>query len=324
MVPTPVRLLTTFGLITEENWPGEVPVEIVHADDYVEFEAKLPGIDVVVDHVFTEAHGNAADSLRLIQSISAGHDMIDLDAVPEGCVVANVYEHEGPVAEWVIMAMIALDRHLLAADQALRAGSWQFSPMHGHLVNELAGRTVTIVGTGRIGRKVAEFASVFGMRVVGVNRTVPPSPTRSGSDFDTVVGLDRLDEVVAGSDFVVLCLALADETTGLIGERTLAAMGQQCCVVNVARAEIIEQAPLFAALRDGRLRGAALDVWYREPSGPDHSPQPADQPFWDLDNVILSPHSAAATTAVLERRLGFVAANVDRVARGEPAINVVG
>jgi len=148
-------------------------------------------MDVLLSLVFTKEMGAAADRLKLIQC-AAGTDKIDLEAVPEGCVVANVYEHEKPIAEWVMMVMIALDRELIKADRTLRAGSWEMSPWHNNVYPELEGRTLGIVGLGRIGQQTAELAKAFNMRLIAVTRTVPSEADARSLGFDAVLSLDSL------------------------------------------------------------------------------------------------------------------------------------
>ena len=157
------------------------------------------------------------------------------------------------------------------------------------------------------------------MRVVGVNRTV-----RAGEpNVDAMHGLDRLAEAVRDADFVVLGCALTDETRGLVDARVLAAMPSHAVVINVARGPVIDEAALHAALAGRRIGGAVIDTWWRYPTVP-HQPV-AEWPFrFDLlDNVIMSAHIAGWTTGTVLRRTRAMAANLDRLARGEPLDNVI-
>ena len=268
--------------------------------------------------------GEAATHLKLIQCAGAGYDKIDLEAVPEGCVVANVYEHEKPVAEWVMMAMIALDRKVIQADRTLRGGSWELSPFHNNIYPELEGRTLGIIGLGRIGRRVAELAKAFNMRLIAATRTVPSTDEARLLGFDSILGMNGLHQVIQEADFLLLSLSLTESTYGIIGEHELALMKPTGNLINVARAEIVDEMALFSVLKARQINGAALDVWYQEPTGPTESPMPASQPFWELDNIIMSPHVSSVTTGLIRRRLIAEAQNVDRLARGEPVLNIVG
>ena len=321
---TPIKILTPFRQVTPDNWPGQVPVELFYANDEAGLINLLPEMDVFLGFVFTQKMGAAAQQLKFLQCSGTGTDGIDFEAVPAGCIVANVYEHEIPIAEWVIMTMIALNRELIKADRTLRAGSWEMSPWQGGVqFSELNGRTLGIIGLGRIGRKTAEFAKAFNMRLIAATRTVPPTAETEALGFTAVYGLDELDTVLQEADFLLLSVPLTDATQGLIDERALSLMKPTAYLINVARAEIVEEEALFVALQNNKIKGAALDVWYHEPMGASDSPLPATHPFWELDNVIMSPHTSSITTEMVQRRILFAAQNIDRWARGEPVQNVV-
>lgn len=320
---TPIKVLTPYKMVTKNIWPGEVPFELFYAEDQSDLVAKIPGMDVLFALIFTEEMGRGADQLKLIQCAGAGYENIDFNAVPAGCMVANVFEHEKPVAEWVIMTMIALDRELFKADRTLRAGSWEMSYWNHDFYPELEGRTLGIVGLGRIGRRTAEIANVFGMHLIAATRTVPTEADTQSLGFDGIFSMDQLDDVLQRTDFLLLSLPLNNSTQKLITERELSLMKPTSCLINVARAEIVDEQALFTALKTRQIRGAALDVWYHEPTGPKDAPKPASQPFWKLDNVIMSPHVSSITKGLLRRRINFAAKNVDRLARGESLMNVI-
>lgn len=318
-----IKILTPFRQSTPDTWPGEVPVEFYYASDEAGFIELLPEADVYIGLVFTAGMGAAAKQLKFLHVAGAGTDAINFEAVPEGCLVANVYEHETPIAEWAMMTILALSRQLLKADRTLRAGSWELSPWQGAIFSELNGRTLGIIGLGRIGRKTAEFAQAFGMRLIAATRTVPSETETKALGFTTVHPLDNLNIVLQEADFLLLCVPLTEATQGLIDKRALALMKPTAYLINVARAEVVVEEDLFAALQSNQIKGAALDVWYQEPLGPANNPMPATYPFWELDNVIMSPHSSSVTFGLLQRRIAFIAKNIDRWARGEPVQNIV-
>lgn len=320
---TPVKILTPYRRITQEAWPGEEPVEFLYADDTAGVIAKIHQADVLLSLQFTPEMGAAANGLKLIHCAGIGTDKIHMPSVPAGCLVANVFEHEQPIAEWVLMSMIALDRQLLKTDRTFRAGSWEMSPWRGVLFPELKGRTLGVVGLGRIGQKTADFARCFGMRLLAATRTVPTAAEAQARGFEAIYGMDDLDIVLKESDFVLLSLPLTATTENLIGKRELNLMKPDACLINVARAEVIVEEALFTALESQQIKGAALDVWYNEPLAAADSPQPSNCPFWELDNVIMSPHASSITTGMLARRVGFIAQNIDRFARGEQVENIV-
>ena len=223
-----------------------------------------------------------------------------------------------------MMAMIALDRKVIQADRTLRDGSWEMSPFHNNIYPELEGRTLGIIGLGRIGRRVAELATAFNMHLIAATRTVPSTTEARSLGIDSILSMNDLHQVIQEADFILLSLSLTDSTHGIIGERELSLMKPTANLINVARAEIVDEMALFSALKARQINGAALDVWYYEPTGPTESPIPAIQPFWELDNVIMSPHVSSVTTGLIRRRLIAEAKNIDRLARGEPVLNIVG
>jgi phosphoglycerate dehydrogenase-like enzyme len=265
----------------------------------------------------------AAPKLRLLQVPGAGYDGIDLDAVASGVAVCNVFEHEPGVSEFALLAMLEWCHRLCRADRDMRGGDWSRSSRFGGAPDdELSGKTLVIVGLGRIGSAVARRARAFDMRVLAVNRTA----TRKDRYVERVAGLDALRDTLAEADFVVLACALAPETRGLIDAAALDAMKPTAVIVNVARGPVIDEGALFSALSERRIGGAAIDTWWEYPADAEaakaHEPSRAF-PFHELDNVLLSPHVAGWTTGTLLRRTREMAKNLDRLARGERLVNVV-
>lgn len=301
----------------------ETAWDVVAIDDHVAASADLVArADAAVTNFYTAAWP-AATRLRLLQVPGAGYDGISLAAVPAGVPVCNVFEHEPGVSEYALLAMLEWCHRLGPADRALRANDWLRSSRFGGAPDdEIAGKTLVIVGLGRIGRAVARRAGAFDMRVLAVNR----STDKTDPNVERVVGLDRLHETLAEADFVVLGCALTDDTRGLIDADALRAMKRSAVIVNVARGPVIDEAALYAALVERRIGGAAIDTWW------DYPPTAADAanreasiafPFHQLDNVLISPHIAGWTTGTLVRRAREIARNLDRLARGEPLVNVV-
>ena len=299
-----------------------VPCEISVADE-PGIVSKLAAVDVLVSLGFTREMGAAAGRLKLVQVPGAGLDRIDRAALPQGAWLANAYGHETGIAEYVLGAMLALTRGFARIDAALRRGAWESQWAVGTPPPvpwpELAGKTLGIVGYGRIGQGVARRARGFDMEILAIRRDV----WRSADDeLELLGGLDVLDEVLQRSDYVVLTLPLTPATRGLIGAAQLRAMKPTAVLVNVSRAEIVEEQALYHALAERRLAGAALDVWYRYPT--DAAPTlPARQPFHELDNVLMTPHVSGWTEGMLEARAALIAENIARVARGEPPVNQV-
>src|SRR2546426_8542749 len=259
------------------------PCDVIVGDE-IGIVSRLSDVDVLVTLGFTREMGAAAKRLKLVQVPGAGLDRIDA---------------------------------------ALRRGAWESqwgvdSPPPPPWP-ELAGKTLGILGYGRIGHALARRARAFDMDVCAIRRDV----TRSDAEgLAFLGGPDALDEVLRRADYLAITLSLNDATRDLLGERELGLMKPTAVLVNVARAEIVDEDALYRALVDKRLGGAALDVWYRYPkeAGPT---LPARRPFHELANVLMTPHVSGWTEGMLAARATLIAENIRRTARGEPPLNLI-
>jgi phosphoglycerate dehydrogenase-like enzyme len=238
--------------------------------------------------------------LRVIQTTSAGVDWL-VGHVPEGVTVCNARGvYDAPLAEWVVGAILAMERGLVASRDAQARHAWEaIEPP------ELAGRRVVILGLGSIGSAIADRLRPFGVEIVGVGRTAR----------DGVLGLADLDGVLATADILVNMLPLTTETRGLLDARRLALLPDGALVVNAGRGRTIDSPALLAELRAGRIR-AALDVTDPEPLPPDH-------PLWDRPNALITPHMAGDSPGATMRSWQLVGDQIRRFAVGEPLINEV-
>jgi phosphoglycerate dehydrogenase-like enzyme len=248
---------------------------------------------------------------RAILQPSAGFQQIDhVAAAEQGIPVCNCAgANDVPVAEHTVMAGVALMRELAWTDRQIRAGEW---PQFGRPHHEVATRTWGIVGFGRIGRQVAQRLAGWEMTIL-YHDAFRPSP-----EDEAKLGVEyaELDELLARADVVSLHVPLLPDTRHLLDTRRLGLMKPEACLVNVARGGVVDEAALLGALRDGRLRGAALDVFEQEPL-------PSGHPFTELDNVILSPHTAGTVVEAQVRILKKTKANLNRVLAGERLADVV-
>jgi phosphoglycerate dehydrogenase-like enzyme len=281
----------------------------------------MPDVDVLVTMGFTREMGQAATRLKLVQVPGAGLDRIDRSALPPHASLANVYGHEIGIAEYVIGAMLALTRQFTPLDAALRRGTWESQWAVGTARPEpwpeLAGRTLGVLGYGRIGQALARRARAFDMTVLAIRRdTTRPDP------HAVVHGPDALADVLARADYLAVTLPLSAETRGLLGERELALMKPRAVVINVSRAEILDEDALYRALAERTIAAAALDVWYRYPSAPGPT-WPARRPFHELPNVLMTPHVSGWTDGMMEARATVIAENIERIARGELPVNLI-
>ena len=293
-------------------------VEVANPEDRKELEYKLGDADAMISMNWGR-NMPSAPKLKLLHLPGAGTDDIAFDAVPAQASVCNVFEHEIGIAEYALSAMLQWVIGIPRMDAALRRGEWYGSHLAGPRHGELHGQTVGIVGYGRIGREVATRARAFGMNVLACSRT-----RRAGDGLvDHVEPMEKLDALLARSDFVLLALPLDPSTIGLIDRNRLAKMKPNAFLINVARGALIEENALYEACKERRIGGAAIDTWYRYPAQGEVRGEPSSLPFRELDNVIMTPHGSGWTEGLLPRRCRLIAQNLDRLARGEPLINVV-
>lgn len=288
------------------------------AEDGAALAEALADAEAVVSMSWSAA-APPAPRLRLLQLPGAGLDAIDFAAVPRQAAVCNVYEHEIGIAEHCVLVILECLIGLRGQDARLRRGDWS-DGLHGGggLHGELFGKTVGFVGYGRIGRETAKRLRPFGVRLIACTR----SPHKTDDNLDAIAGMDRLSWLLGEADFVVLACPLDDTTRGLIDAKALAQMKRDAVLINVARGAVVDEDALYEALRSGRIGGAAIDVWWRYPKG-DGPTFPSRHPFHELSNVILTPHTSGWSAGLHERRWRVIAQNLDRLARGEPLLNLV-
>ncbi len=297
-----------------------VPAEVVTVPDRLEQETHARAFrdaDVIVSFNFN-ARLPRPEHLKLLHVPGAGTDAIDFAAVPTGAVVCNCFGHEQAIAEYALAALLMLSIPMADADRRLREGDWKYRGAVAAPHDELAGRTLGILGFGRIGRAVAARARAFDMKIHVANR----SPVTQGA-ADKTFTLAQLDAFWPSADAFVVALPLASETRGIVGAAAFAAMRPNALLVNVGRGATVEERALFDALKTRRIAGAAIDVWYRYPS-PEHPiVHPSDLPFHELPNILMTPHFSGWSTGTIRRRQIAMADNVERRIRGEPCTSVV-
>lgn len=283
------------------------------------FAREIADADAVVSMAWS-GPAPTARKLRLLQLPGAGLDAIDFAAVPPTASVCNVFEHEIGMAEHCVLVILEWLIGLRGQDSRLRRGDWSDS-LHGGggTHGELFGKTVGIVGYGRIGRETARRLKPFGVRILACTR----SPSKRDEQVDEIAGMDRLPWLLGQADFVVVACPLDDGTRGLFDARTFAAMKAGAVLVNVARGPIVDEDALYEACRAGRIGGAAIDVWWRYPKGKGETMYPSTHPLHELPNVILTPHTSGWSAGLHERRWRVISQNLDRLCRGEPLVNLV-
>jgi phosphoglycerate dehydrogenase-like enzyme len=264
-----------------------------------------------------------APRLAWVHSATTGVELALTPAtLDRGIVITNARGvFSRPIAEYVLMMILAVSRRLPQLLELQRERTWQ--PLEG---TELRDVTVGIVGLGSIGRAVGALATAFGCRVIATRRRSDAGSAASTSDpdaaalgelmLDRVLGPEGLPELLAESDFVVLAAPLTPDTERMIDERSIGLMKPGAWLVNVARGRLVDERALLRALREGHIGGAVLDTFVEEPLGP-------ASPFYDLPNVIVTPHTSWSSGRVLDRSVGLFCDNLRRFAGGEPLVNVV-
>ncbi|MCV7166136.1 2-hydroxyacid dehydrogenase [Mycobacterium stomatepiae] len=263
----------------------------------------------------TAEHIAAAHDLELIQCASHGFDYVDLAAARErGIVVCNIGSSDAElqdVAEQTFALMLALAKQLIPAHIALTAGDWAL-PRLQHSITELHGKTLGIIGLGRIGQQVARRGVAFDMDIVYTDPSDDLTGIADGLGARRVV----LDELLHTSDYIVVLAPLTDATRHLIDARRLALIKPTAFIVNTARGAIIDQEALADALEAGRIAGAGIDVF-------DPEPPTAALRILQAPNVVLSPHVGGVTRETLIRIAMAAASNVRRFLDGQPLADVV-
>ncbi len=314
------------ALLSARLGPGWTVTAGRHADPREVLASRLAAAEAVVTQ-YWGAGLPPAPRLRLLQLPGAGFDAIDFEAVPAGCAVCNVYEHEIGISEYIVAALLEREIGIARMDASLRRGEWRDgfvlgAPLHG----ELHGRTAGFVGYGRIARETARRLAPFGVRVAA--RTRSPDPSGPGAELVAdLAGMDRLDDMLPEVDYLIIACPLNDTTRGLIDGRRLGRLRGAAVVVNVARGPIIDEEALYAACRDGTIGGAIIDTWYRypDPSGGVAGERrlPSRFPFETLANVVMTPHASGWSAGLLDRRWSVIADNLLRFERGEALRNVL-
>ncbi len=316
MAPTPLLVLgraDTPHLSLLQRLPRETSVT------FTQDAARVAEVGPEVEVAFCDiAQGgqlrpawNKLRRLRWVHSISAGVDHLLFPELIESEVVLTNGRgaFKRALAEFVLAAALYFAKDVPRLKRQQQGRLWQLFDME-----ELHGKTLGIVGYGEIGRASAALAKAFGMRVLALRR----HPERAAEDAlpDELVPRDRLEDLLARSDFVLVSAALTAETRGLIGPAEIKAMRPTAVLINVGRGPVVVESALVDALTAGRIRGAALDVF-------DVEPLPGEHPFYRMENVLLSPHTADHVAGWLEQAVEVFLGNFARFGSGQALVNVV-
>ena len=292
-------------------------VEVTHRTNYDGLEEPLRDAEIIFAFSLRPEQFKLAQKLRWIHAPTAAvHQLLFPELVKSDVILTNAHEVHGPVvAEHVIALIFALAKKIPRAAAMQRKRTWGQDAIwnDGPRPREVAGATLGLIGLGSIGRTVARMASALGMRVIAV-RERPEKEKPEG--VAAVYAPEHINDLLSQSDYVVVAAPLTDATRGLMNEDRLAAMHRDAYLINVGRGSQVDEAALADALRNHRIAGAALDVFEQEPL-------PAQSPLWELDNLLITPHTAGLTEKLWPRHYALFWENLRRYQGGESLLFVV-
>jgi phosphoglycerate dehydrogenase-like enzyme len=284
-------------------------VEVIAASDAARALEAAPRAEIIVAWKVPEGVIERATRLRWIQATGAGVENLLVPVVAEGRVMLtnSVGVHLG-LPDHIMGLILAFSRRLHVAVRRQMARKWDRRATIGQ---EVAGQVIGVLGLGTIGRALAVRAAAFDMRVIGTKRTPAAIP-----HVERVLPPEGTDEVLREADYLVIALPLTPATKGLIDERALGLMKRSAVLINIGRGQVVKEDALIDALRGGRIAGAGLDVFEREPL-------PADSPLYEMENVIMTPHIAGASRTYFDRVIPLFCENLRRYLEGRALLNVV-
>jgi phosphoglycerate dehydrogenase-like enzyme len=295
------------------DFPGH---QFIQLQNYDRVPQEIADTDVFIGLSLRPEQFAAAKRLRWIHSPAAAvHQLMYPELVNSSVALTNSTGVHGPVvAEHAITLLLALAKRLPQAMQYQARHEWsqnqlwQGSPRP----REVADSTVLVIGMGSIGREFAARAKALGLRIMAIRE----NPAKGLDGADAVYGSAQIDEVLPQADYVLLCTPVTPATTGIMNAARLGKMKPDAYLINVARGPLIDEAALLDTLQHRRIAGAALDVFNQEPLL-------ADSPFWSLDNILITPHTAAVTDRLWERHYRLIVDNMKRFLAGERLLNEV-
>jgi D-2-hydroxyacid dehydrogenase (NADP+) len=277
-----------------------------------ELMANIPLADVLLTFAVPEDAISRAPNLKWVHFASAGVEKsLNKALLRRKIKLSNSSGiHAASIAEYVIMQILAFSKNYRKSIEFQKQHQWQFEGLlDGRF--DLEGKTITIIGLGAIGRRVARLAKAFDMKVIGTVNTVRPLKY-----VDKVYAPSKLDTCIKQADFVILSAPVTKQTFHLIGQKQLSIMKPRVLLVNIGRGKLIDESALIDALRNRSIGGAALDVFEREPL-------PADSPLWDMENVSVTPHYSGMAERLWEKVADLFCENALRYRDGRRLLNTV-
>jgi phosphoglycerate dehydrogenase-like enzyme len=290
--------------------------QFIQLQNYDRVPEEIADTDVFIGWSLRPPQFVAGKKLRWIHSPAAAvHQLMFPELIQSNVIVTNSTGIHGPVvAEHAIAVLLALAKRLPQAMQYQAKQFWSQDQLWHEQPRprEVADATVLVIGMGSIGREFTTRAKALGMKVLAIRE----NPGKGTDGADAVFSPAQLDDILPQADYVLLCTPVTPATTSIINAARLAKMKPDSYLINVGRGPLVDEAALLQALRDRRIAGAALDVFNEEPL-------PADSLFWSLDNLLITPHTAAVTERLWDRHYKLIAENLRRFLVGKPLLNEV-
>ena len=291
-------------------------ITVVHLKNYDRIDQELPDADAAIAWSLRPEQIKHAKKLRWIHSPAAAvHQLLFPELINSNVILTNARDIHGPVvAEHVIALILALAKKIPQSVRLQMRHEWGQQALWDDKppVREITGATLGLLGFGSIGRETAKRANALGMRVIAVREHAG----KGGEGLAAVFGPNDLDRMLAESDYIALCAPLTPQTQGLINADRLRHMKRNACLINVSRGPLVDEAALADALRNRTIAAAALDVF-------SHEPLPADSPVWDLENCLITPHTAAVTERLWERHYAQISENLRRFLTDQTLLGIV-
>jgi phosphoglycerate dehydrogenase-like enzyme len=311
-----------FELWCAPSWIGErlgrdfPQIRFVQLPDYDRLPQEIPDTDVLIGWSIKPEQFRAAHRLKWIHSPAAAvHQLMFPELVNSNVTVTNSGDvHGAVVAEHALALLLALAKRFPQAMRYQQKKKWAQETLWEEQPRprEISGATVVVVGMGSIGREFTLRAKALGMRVLAVRE----NPEKGPSGADAVYGPSQLDSVLPQANYLLLCTPVTPSTTGLMDKARLNRMKPDSYLINVGRGPLVDEEALLDALQSGKIAGAGLDVFTEEPL-------PPDSPFWILENVLITPHTAAVTERLWERHYQLICENLKRFLEGGPLLNLI-
>lgn len=298
-------------------------IEVIYPEEGTDEELirLAKNVEIIVSTKLSNVVAENATKLKLLQKTGAGVDDMPFDALRSETFMANTSgSNPLPLAEGAVALVLALAKRIVPRHIEFHKGRGN---KRGVLFHQ---KTAGILGMGSVGVEVAKMLKGLGMKVIATRRE-SDEKLKEEIGLDWLGDKDSLDELMRKSDFLVITIPLTPETCGLVGESEIRKMKPGSYIVNVARAAIVQEKPLYDALKEGHLAGAGIDVWWQphfwDPLWNIEGNSAAKYPFWELDNVICTPHNIVSTDFQSDASLEIMVENILRIREGKEPINQV-